>query len=127
MHEQLGDGLRSLVCDCYVNDGANDLGGRAESRSKVRAVGMALGTDGLLLPPPPREPSKPQRWNVLADSNDDISDLLDHFGQADNWIDIYKNIEFAAVLAGGERKLLKLLGDTGKDAKPSSRYSRWVF
>ena len=89
----------------------------AEGRCKVQGVGVALGADGQPMPPPPPEPSKPQRWNALADSNDGVSDLLDHFGRADNWIDIYKTMEFSGVLVGGEHKLLRLLGDTGKDAK----------
>lgn len=42
---------------------------------------------------------------------------MGHFGQADNWFDIYKTIEIAEDLAGGEHALQKLLGTDAKAAK----------
>jgi hypothetical protein len=86
-------------------------------RLRGRATAVALGPDGKPLPPPPPKPSAPQAWNALAERDDDVSDLLDHFGRADNWYDVYKAIEFASHIAGGEHKLWKLLGDQAKPIK----------
>lgn len=78
-------------------------------RCVMRATAVLLGPDGKPVPPPPPQPSQPQVWNELADKNDDLSDLLDQFGRADNWYDIYKTIEVAAHAAGGKHRLWKLL------------------
>ena len=48
--------------------------------------------------------------NELAEQSDLVSDLLDHFSRADNWYDIYKTIELAALLVGSKHKLWPLLG-----------------
>ncbi len=77
-------------------------------RCIMRATAVLLGPDGKPLPPPPPQPSQPQAWNRLAEQNDDISDLLDHFGRADNWYDIYKTIEVAAHLVDGKHRLWKI-------------------
>lgn len=86
-------------------------------RCVMRATAVVFGPDGKPLPPPAPTPSQPQNWNGLAESNDDISDLLDHFGRADNWYDIYKTIEIAEDLVGSEHKLWKLLADDAQAAK----------
>lgn len=81
----------------------------SEGRCKAMAVGLALGPNGEPLPPPPPQPSQPQLWNSLAEHNDDVSDLLDQFGRADNWYDIYKTLEIAAHIQRGKHKLWRLL------------------
>ena len=86
-------------------------------RCVMRATAVVLGSDGKPVPPPPPAPSRPQDWNRLAEENDDISDLLDHFGRADNWYDIYKAIEIAEQVAGGGHKLWSLLGAEAKASK----------
>ena len=86
-------------------------------RFVLRATAVLLGPDGKPLPPPPPTPSQPQKWNLVAEKNDDVSDLLDHFGRADNWHDIYKTIEIAEHLAGSEHKLWKILGSDARLAK----------
>jgi len=77
----------------------------------------AYDPDGNVIPPSPPIPSEPQRWIGLAQENDNVSDMLDHFGRADNWYDIYKTIEFAEHVAGGEHRLKKRLSDKAKAAK----------
>lgn len=81
-------------------------------RARVRGTATVIvtGPDGQPLPPPPPEPSMPQRWNELAELNDDTSDLLDQYGRADNWYDIYKTIEIAAHLVGSKHRLWRLAG-----------------
>lgn len=78
-------------------------------RCVMRATAVVLGPDGKPVPPPPPQPSQPQVWNELADLQDDLSDLLDQFGHADNWYDIYKTIEVAAHVVGSKHRLWKLL------------------
>ena len=91
------------------------------NRCVMRATAVILGPDGQPLPPSPPTPSKPQDWNQLASSSEDISDLLEHVGRADNWFDIYKTIELAERIAGNERKLVKLLAGSGVDVKRLKR------
>lgn len=86
-------------------------------RCVMRATAVLLGPDGKILPPPPPKPSQPQEWNRLAEKDDDISDLLENFGRADSWFDIYKTIEIAEHIAGGEHKLWRLLAADAKPAK----------
>jgi hypothetical protein len=74
----------------------------AFGRSAMRAAAVVLGSDGNPLPHPPPQPSQPQVWNELAELEDDLSDLLEQFGRADNWYDIYKTIEIAAHVVGGK-------------------------
>lgn len=77
-------------------------------RCVVRATAVVLGPDGMPVAPPPPTPSKPQDWNQLAIADDNISDLLDHAGRADNWYDIYKTLEIASDLMGKKRNLEKM-------------------
>ena len=77
-------------------------------RCIMRATAVVLGPDGKPISPPPPEPSAPQKWNRLAEKNDDVSDLLDHLGRANNWYDIYKTIELAAHLVGSKHRLWRL-------------------
>ena len=86
-------------------------------RCVMRATAIVFGRDGKPLPPSPPTPSEPQSWNRKAERDDDVSDLLDHFGRADNWYDIYKTIEFAEHVIGGEHKLWKALGADAKASK----------
>lgn len=79
------------------------------NRCVMRATAVVLGPDGRPVPPPPPQPSQPQVWNRLADADDNLSDLLDQFGRADNWYDIYKTIEIAAHAVGGKQHLWRLL------------------
>jgi hypothetical protein len=73
--------------------------------------------NGNPVPPPPPEPSAAQRWIAAAEKNDDLADLLVFAGRADNWFDIYKAIEMAERLSGGEHKLLGLLGASATACK----------
>lgn len=79
-----------------------------------------IGADGRVKEAPPAE-SDAQRWNALAACNDDVSDLLDHFGRADNWYEIYKTIEFCGIVIGRGQKrmhsLWRALRDLGKEAE----------
>ncbi len=86
----------------------------------MSAALVSIGSDGKPLPPSPPTPSQPQDWNRLAQENDDVSDLLDHFGGADNWFDIYKTIEYAGIVVGSPRKLEKLV-DKSIDANNLKR------
>jgi hypothetical protein len=91
--------------------------GIALGRVRVFAAAVVLGPNGEPLPAAPPQPSDPQRWNELADKNDAVAELLAHFGRADNWYDIYKAVEVAEELAGGEASLRRLMGDSGKAFK----------
>lgn len=59
-------------------------------------------------PVPTRVASKPQMWLSLAQADDKVSDLLHHHGRANNWFDLYKTIEMAEAIVGGERKLVEM-------------------
>lgn len=83
----------------------------------LRPVVVAYDADGNLIPPPPPSPSRAQRWASLGRSYDVVADMLDHYGRADNWFDIYKTIELAEALFGGEHKLKRTLGPRAADAK----------
>lgn len=97
-----GDGRQHITV--YAEMAAIEMG-----RCAMRATAVVLGPNGKPLPPPPPQPSQLQIWNEIADENDDVSDLLDQFGRADNWYDIYKTIEIAAYIAGGKHRLWKVL------------------
>lgn len=90
------------------------LTGRAEIRFK--AFGC-LTSAGQMPEIPEINRSEPQLWNQLAVQNDQVSDLLDHLGRCDNWYDIYKTVEFAELLVGGQHKLAKLLGADANEIK----------
>ena len=106
------NGVLNIDCDgrehttIFVEGASLRLG-----RVVGRATAVVLGPDGEPLPPPPPQPSPPQLWNELAASNDDVSDLLDQFGRADNWYDFYKTAEIAAHLCGGKHKLRRVLDE----------------
>lgn len=88
-----------------------------ETRCVARFTAVLLGPDGKPVPPSTPHPSPPQLWNELAEAEDDLSDLLDHFGRSDNWYDIYKTIEIAAHLVGGEHRLWKVLEPEARQSK----------
>lgn len=83
----------------------------------LRPVIVAYDADGTVIPPPPPKPSLAQQWSALGRNDDIVADMLDHYGRADNWFDIYKTIELAEALFGGEHKLKKILGHRAIDAK----------
>ena len=83
-----------------------------EGRDTITATAEVRNANGNLVPPSPPEPSAAQKWIKAAEENDGIADMLVFAGRADNWFDIYKAIELAERLSGGEHKLPKLLGDS---------------
>ena len=88
---------------------------------------IAYDADGNVIPPPPPTPSEAQRWSNFARNNDTAADMLDHYGRADNWYDIYKTVELAERLVGGAHKLKKLQGNRATDVtrlKRSANYYR---
>jgi hypothetical protein len=80
--------------------------GAGTVRSKLIAHGEVLNPSGSPPFPLPPCPSMAQRWIKIADDNDDVADLLSFTGRADNWFDIYKALEVAERLAGGDEKQL---------------------
>ena len=82
-------------------------GGRMRIRGGV--ISVTYGPDGQLRPAPPPVRSAAQRWAEASVNNDDLADLLVHLARADNWYDLYKSIELASTLAGGEHALSKFL------------------
>lgn len=87
-------------------------------RSKVRATAVVLGPDGHPKPPPPPQPSAAQTWNEMASLDDDIADLLEQHGRAAGWYEIYKTIEVAEDIIGGNartKRLAGMLGASGSD------------
>ena len=101
-----------------------------EDDIKVRdAIEIAEVRDahGNLIQPPPSEPSAAQKWVEAAEQDDDIADMLIFAGRADNWFDIYKAIELAERLSGGQHELRVLLGDTRakfKDIRETANFYR---
>lgn len=59
---------------------------------------------GNVVEPTPT-PTPAQQWVASALDNEDIADLLTFFGRADNWFDLYKTIEMAEKIEGGEHAL----------------------
>jgi hypothetical protein len=66
--------------------------------------------DGTLVPPSPSQPSEMQRWLEIAS-------LLRWSSRLDNWFDIYKAIEAAELLGGGEHKFRAELAKKGVPIK----------
>jgi hypothetical protein len=85
----------------------------AEVHLRGRTMATAEGRDakGNVIPPPLPNASVVQKWIAAAEEHEDIADLLVFAGRADNWFDIYKTLELAETLAGGQPKLRTLLGD----------------
>jgi hypothetical protein len=87
------------------------------SSLRARVTATVSGPNGQVVPPPPPKPSDAQRWNAKAAGDDKVADLLEQLGKAKGWYEIYKTIEFASHLAGGERELWALLGSSAADCK----------
>lgn len=85
----------------------------SEVRMKVRAIGVACGSDGNPLPHIP-QPSAPQKWAATADSCEVLRDALIYFGRPNSWFDIYKCIECVEVVYGGEHRLRKAKDSNGQ-------------
>tara|TARA_R110002049_G_scaffold306155_2_gene504137 strand:- start:3632 stop:4345 length:714 start_codon:yes stop_codon:yes gene_type:complete len=81
--------------------------------------------DGTAKPPRPPSPTEAQRYIQSAIRNDDVADLLTFVGRADNWFDLYKAIEMAEKLAGGEQKLQALLKGGAADFKNARTTANW--
>jgi hypothetical protein len=95
--------------------------------SKALGVGVTIGPDGQPLPQPPEQESDVQQWNRLAAQYDLLADLLKQRGKASDWYEMYKTIELAERLVGGEHNLRGLLGDSAKkykDLKRTANYYR---
>ena len=69
----------------------------AELHDRVRAMDSfaAEGRDakGNLIPPPPPEASRTQKWIKAAKGSEDIAKALSHFGQPTNWYDMWTAYE----------------------------------
>ena len=96
----------------------------AEGRSKVRAVGSALGSDGKPIPEPPPKESEIQHWLQIAENDKFLDDALIYAGKA-NWFDIYKALECLSERFGGEEKFLALGWEPKRDIKNLKRAANW--
>lgn len=78
------------------------------------AIGGGTATitnpDGSMPPPAPPTPTEAQAWVQRSIKDTRIAELLIFMGRADNWFDLFKTIEMAEQLVGGQRKLPPLLG-----------------
>jgi hypothetical protein len=90
-------------------------------RATVTATAEVRDAQGNLVPPPQPEPSAAQTWTKKAEGNETVADMLVFAGRADNWFDIFKTIEAAEDLVGGERELQKVLGSSGQAFKRMKR------
>ena len=81
----------------------------------VTATAEVRDSEGNLIPPSPSQPSNAQRWIEAAEKNDQIADMLIFAGRTDNWFDIYKAVELAEKIAGGQHKLRQLLGASARE------------
>lgn len=68
-------------------------------------------------PPPAPHPSPVQRIIAAAEQDERLEELLVFAGRADNWFDVYKAIEMAESIVGGERALRAAMGDEGDELK----------
>jgi len=111
-------------------DGRIDANVSASFAGRMRLSGFPPSVtvhdkDGNLVGPPPA-PTSAQQWIAAALDDEDIADLLTFFGRADNWFDLYKTIEMAEKIEGGEHALrarfpnLKLIKTTAN----SNRHAR---
>jgi len=80
----------------------------------ITATAEVRNADGSIPPPPPPQRSEVQRWAQLAESNEDVADMLIFASRGDSWFDIYKALELARSIAGSQRKLETLLGQSSK-------------
>ncbi|MBL8558802.1 MAG: hypothetical protein JNM47_08795 [Hyphomonadaceae bacterium] len=112
------------------DDGGVDTTVFADLSLRLRAVVLS-GTvvirdaDGNIVPPPPPTANKAQVWAQAAVADDDIADLLTFLGRANNWFDLYKAIEMAEKLVGGEHTLQNMLGSTGTSFKNARTTANW--
>lgn len=84
----------------------------------LHATAVTLGSDGKPLAPPPPQPSGVQRWATAAEQDDDIADLLMHFGRADgDWYEIYKTLEVAKRVGNRHGGYKALLGAEAKNVE----------
>ena len=110
-----GGGIRELR-----EDGISNVTVFAEmvaisfGRAVARGTATVIRPDGLPGPPPPPQPSMAQSWNLLATFDNNVADLLEQHGKADGWYEIYKTLELAECIVGGERRLKRLLGASGQ-------------
>lgn len=93
-----------------------------------RLTVVALGPDGQPLPPPPPTPSEVQRWAIASEADDDVADLLSHFGRsAGDWYEVYKTLEVAERLGkrhGGYEKLLGARATAVKEMRTTANFYR---
>lgn len=83
----------------------------------LNASATVTNLDGTARQPSPPSPTEAQRYIQSAIRNDDVADLFTFVGRADNWFDLYKAMEMAENLVGGEHKLQALLKDGAVDFK----------
>jgi hypothetical protein len=79
-----------------------------EPSDRVRVILAPHGPDGNPLPPPPPEPSGPQRWLEIAAEDRLLADALTYFGRGESWFETYKALECIEKRFGGEKKFQKL-------------------
>lgn len=92
-------------------------------RIRSSSAGFTTSADGIRVPKSPPQPSAPQEWVRRAERTDGVADLLAHASRSDNWFDVYKVIEAAAAIVGGEHKLTPL-SPGSKDAKTTANFHR---
>lgn len=93
----------------------------------LRAVVTITQPDGTTVSSTPATDPLYRRALSEAESSDAVADLLVQAGRADNWFDLYKAIELAERLAGGEKELRFLMGDQGgafKNARTTANFFR---
>jgi hypothetical protein len=107
----------------------------ASARSRVHAIGMAVGPAGKPAPEPPPTPSEAQNWAAIADSEDLLEDALIYFGRASApgaadrpptfWFDIYKALECLMGRFGGEANFMALGWAPANDVKRLKQTANW--
>ena len=75
------------------------------------ATGLVVGPHGKPGSQLPPKPSDPQRWVAVAESDDDLADLLNHTGRTDgDWYELYKTLEVAKRVGNRHGGYAKILG-----------------
>ena len=118
--EFLPDGSRHshVIAEVHATDAKDQM-----------SVTIAVhGPDGNPLPPPPPQPSAPQRWLEIAAEDRLLADALTYFGHGESWFDTYKALECIEDKCGGENELIKLdwakTGEIKRLKKTANYYER---
>jgi hypothetical protein len=89
----------------------------ATGRARLKGMAAIMSISGTVIPAKTSVASDVQDWITRSDENDLVADLLTHVSRATNWYDLYKVMELAEQINGGEHEFSKRLGSMHSDWK----------